>query len=173
MTSKTRDEIETLKTQWAADPTWDIEDTEGFEAHRFELRRFRIETDAALAIEAGARIEAKRNRRRRCQFWGELLGGAVAAVGAARGTSALEVADAVLDEIDSESDVVSDGDSARDLLEAIAAFEAGKPYSKRVGTPSSFASQVFAARAASLMLASGLFEERDGALHMLTDEASP
>jgi hypothetical protein len=33
--------IEDLKSQWEADPCWDIEQTEGFEAHRDELKSYR------------------------------------------------------------------------------------------------------------------------------------
>ena len=43
--------IDQLKASWYGDRAWDIEDTEGFEEHREELRAYR------LAIEAG---EAKR-----------------------------------------------------------------------------------------------------------------
>lgn len=37
---RTRAEIENLKAQWATDPIWDLEDTEGFEAHREELAQY-------------------------------------------------------------------------------------------------------------------------------------
>lgn len=39
-TPKTPDEIARLKAQWEADPSWDIEETVGFEEHREELLRF-------------------------------------------------------------------------------------------------------------------------------------
>lgn len=42
---RTREEIERLKASWAKDPCFDIEDTEGFEAHREELRAYRDEMD--------------------------------------------------------------------------------------------------------------------------------
>lgn len=38
---KTKTEVEALKREWAADPIWDIEDTEGFEEYRDELIAFR------------------------------------------------------------------------------------------------------------------------------------
>ena len=38
MIVKTREEIEMLKKSWHSDPCWDIEKTEGFEAHEKELR---------------------------------------------------------------------------------------------------------------------------------------
>lgn len=38
---KTREEVESLKANWAADPCWDIEATEGFEEYRDELIAFR------------------------------------------------------------------------------------------------------------------------------------
>lgn len=44
---KTRAEIDTLKLSWREDPTWDIEETEGFEAHKAELLRYRVEVEAA------------------------------------------------------------------------------------------------------------------------------
>lgn len=39
---KPRAEIEALKENWLSDPCWDIEDTEGFEAHYGELYAFRL-----------------------------------------------------------------------------------------------------------------------------------
>lgn len=33
-------EIEALKRNWSRDPNWDIEDTEGFEEHKAELKAF-------------------------------------------------------------------------------------------------------------------------------------
>jgi len=44
-------EIADLKRQWQADPCWDIEDTEGFEYHYMELRRWRE------ALEDEARVK--------------------------------------------------------------------------------------------------------------------
>jgi hypothetical protein len=40
-TPKTREEVEKLKQDWLQDPSWDIENTEGFELYRNELRIFR------------------------------------------------------------------------------------------------------------------------------------
>ncbi|MGA7181597.1 MAG: hypothetical protein WBX11_18715 [Thiobacillaceae bacterium] len=39
-------ELAALRAIWLEDPYWAIEDTDGFEAHRDELRKFRLETDA-------------------------------------------------------------------------------------------------------------------------------
>lgn len=39
---RTQEEIEKLMREWGKDPCWDIEDTEGFEDHRYELRRYRM-----------------------------------------------------------------------------------------------------------------------------------
>lgn len=44
--TKTPEEIQALKDSWLRDPIWDIEDTEGFEAHREELLAFHKEQDA-------------------------------------------------------------------------------------------------------------------------------
>ena len=35
-----REEVEELKRHWKKDPCWDIEDTEGFEQYREELKAF-------------------------------------------------------------------------------------------------------------------------------------
>lgn len=39
---RTRQEIEQLKQNWVHDPIWDIESTEGYEAHFDELLEFHI-----------------------------------------------------------------------------------------------------------------------------------
>lgn len=57
----TRDEIEKLKKSWMSDPSWDIEDTEGFEEHHDELLLFRQERDAEYEKLKEARI-ARRAR---------------------------------------------------------------------------------------------------------------
>lgn len=46
---KSRDEIEKLKQTWLLDGIWDIEKTEGFEAHHDELLAFRIDAEKARA----------------------------------------------------------------------------------------------------------------------------
>lgn len=38
---KTREEVERLKTNWQADPIWDLETTKGFEEYREELLGYR------------------------------------------------------------------------------------------------------------------------------------
>lgn len=59
--AKTKDEIDKLKRSWADDPSWDLEETEGFEAHREDLLSFRrfVETERLaqreMAIQAGMR----------------------------------------------------------------------------------------------------------------------
>lgn len=45
---RTRDEIQQLKESWRRDPSWDLEDTEGFEAHREELLAYRLEFEAKV-----------------------------------------------------------------------------------------------------------------------------
>ena len=40
---RTPEDIEKLKANWLSDPCWDIENTEGFEAHHEELFAFRKE----------------------------------------------------------------------------------------------------------------------------------
>lgn len=42
---KTREEVEELKRQWKKDPTWDIYETEGFEAYRDELVAYQTQME--------------------------------------------------------------------------------------------------------------------------------
>jgi len=44
---RTEREIQALKLQWADDGSWELESTEGFEAHREELLAFRLEREEA------------------------------------------------------------------------------------------------------------------------------
>lgn len=44
-TMKTQNEIEELKRNWKSDPCWDIEETEGFEEHKEELKQFRLDQE--------------------------------------------------------------------------------------------------------------------------------
>ena len=44
---RTAEEIQELKLDWHGDPCWDIEDTEGFEAHHEELLQYRLEVERA------------------------------------------------------------------------------------------------------------------------------
>src|SRR5688572_21531694 len=48
-TVKTQADIEELKRGWRRDPCWDIEQTDGFEAHRYELLVYRLEMEATCA----------------------------------------------------------------------------------------------------------------------------
>lgn len=60
--TKTTDEIEELKQQWLADPAWDIEHTEGFEAHEQELTAFHEIHQMVWDIAAFKRVETECNR---------------------------------------------------------------------------------------------------------------
>ena len=60
MNDLTRQDIEKLKKDWLKDPCWDIEDTEGFEACREELRVYREEQEAIWDAQAEKRIIEKR-----------------------------------------------------------------------------------------------------------------
>ena len=42
---KTEAEVTQLKVEWASDPCWDIEDTEGFEEYHDELLAYRIQME--------------------------------------------------------------------------------------------------------------------------------
>lgn len=56
---RTTEEIEQLKKNWMADPCWDIEDTEGFEAHNNELFAWRKEYEAKIEKEWQEREESR------------------------------------------------------------------------------------------------------------------
>jgi hypothetical protein len=43
--TKTSEEIDALKSQWRADPCWDIWTTEGFEDHEQELREYQAKCE--------------------------------------------------------------------------------------------------------------------------------
>lgn len=61
-TAKTKGQIEALKQDWTNDPCWDIEDTEGFEAHRVELLAFRLQKEAEWTAAREASIRAGMQR---------------------------------------------------------------------------------------------------------------
>lgn len=58
---KTNAEIESLKREWEADPIWDIEDTEGFEEHRMELKEYRINMETQWMLNEQGRLLARAN----------------------------------------------------------------------------------------------------------------
>ena len=49
MNKKTTEEIEELKRGWRSDPNWDVEETAGFEAHKAELKKYRLKCEAEWA----------------------------------------------------------------------------------------------------------------------------
>lgn len=55
----TPEQIQKLKDNWSQDPCWDIEDTEGFEAHKEELLAFRRQKEAEWEIRRIARLESQ------------------------------------------------------------------------------------------------------------------
>lgn len=59
MPRRTREDLDVLKAQWAEDPCWDIENTEGFESHCDELLAFRTVTEAEWARERRRTIEER------------------------------------------------------------------------------------------------------------------
>jgi hypothetical protein len=56
---RTPEEIEALKRNWLSDPCWDIEHTDGFEAHQEELAAFRNDWQAKW----DAKYEAQRKEK--------------------------------------------------------------------------------------------------------------
>ena len=42
---KTIEEVEKLKREWSADPIWDIEETEGFEDYKKDLKIYRLDVE--------------------------------------------------------------------------------------------------------------------------------
>ncbi len=65
MNKRTPQELEALRERWLAGPYWALEDTEGFEAHRSELRDFRLKTHAE---------EEHKRHERRIRFFNEFAG---------------------------------------------------------------------------------------------------
>lgn len=53
---KTPEELNRLKLEWRADPTWDIENTGYFEAYYDELLAYRVETEARWERERYAKL---------------------------------------------------------------------------------------------------------------------
>jgi len=43
---KTQSEVKALKDNWFHDPIWDIEETEGFEDYKDELKAYRLEQES-------------------------------------------------------------------------------------------------------------------------------
>jgi len=58
-TVRTAAEIEALQANWASDPCWDIEDTEGFEAHHAELLAYRLAYEERIEADYQRKLEAK------------------------------------------------------------------------------------------------------------------
>jgi hypothetical protein len=56
---KTREEIDGLKSAWRHDPIWDIECTEGFEAHYDELLEYRREVEQVWKDRSNERLMDK------------------------------------------------------------------------------------------------------------------
>lgn len=61
--SKSFYEVRALKENWRGDPVWDIEDTEGFEEHKAELKDYRLAMEASWV---------KQNEERRQKLAAEL-----------------------------------------------------------------------------------------------------
>ncbi len=56
---KTPQEIEALGKNWEGDPCWDIEDSEGFEDHKQELKKYRLQKERDWACEEFNRLYQK------------------------------------------------------------------------------------------------------------------
>ncbi len=56
---RTKTELAELKRNWQADPCWDIEDTEGFEYHYMELRRWREALEDARRVNEINRVTTR------------------------------------------------------------------------------------------------------------------
>lgn len=59
---KTREEVENLKWSWLLDPSWDLEDTEGFDGYREELSAFRKEQEQKWEAERHGRKVERANK---------------------------------------------------------------------------------------------------------------
>lgn len=56
---KSEAEIEALKRNWHYDPIWDIEETEGFEDHKEELKAYREQVSAEYEQKEHTRLSEK------------------------------------------------------------------------------------------------------------------
>lgn len=63
MPKKNLYDVKQLKENWRSDPMWNIEDTEGFEEFRLELKQYRLVMESNWALE-----ESKRLLRRATQL---------------------------------------------------------------------------------------------------------
>jgi hypothetical protein len=59
---KTHEDVEALKAQWYNDPTWSIEETEGFDAYKQELLIYRLDCEAAWGLGRHRRLVDKAMR---------------------------------------------------------------------------------------------------------------
>ena len=57
--NKLREDVEKLKAEWLRDPNWDIEETEGFDDYRDELRTFRENIEAEADKKANEKMERR------------------------------------------------------------------------------------------------------------------
>lgn len=55
-TIRTAAELWKLKQNWVSDPCWDIETTEGYEAHDTELYQYRLLWEMRWKVERGERV---------------------------------------------------------------------------------------------------------------------
>lgn len=68
---KTQEEIQSLKLDWFNDPCWNLEETEGFEEYREELKEYRLRCEHKWEDGYRKRIE-KRAQELNCSI--ELIG---------------------------------------------------------------------------------------------------
>ena len=59
---RTAQEIRDLKLQWRNDPHWDVEKTEGFEAHHEELLEYRLTCELEVKERIRRELEEKAER---------------------------------------------------------------------------------------------------------------
>jgi hypothetical protein len=64
---KTRDEVEDLKRQWEVDPSWDIEDTEGFDEYTHELLLYQLQKQREWDVAAWDR-QHRRTQELECSM---------------------------------------------------------------------------------------------------------
>jgi hypothetical protein len=58
-TRRSPEEVQRLVASWRADPLWDLEETEGFEAHREELKAIRLDYDRQRAAAYEERLRKR------------------------------------------------------------------------------------------------------------------
>lgn len=113
--SKTLEDIEKLKADWLRDSCWDIEDTEGFEAHKEDLLAFR------LAMQEKWEGERKEEEAKRIKLIWQSLGIGVINDEDRKTALSLRTIDEIEFELSQQDKYLGDGSTVFDIAVATVA----------------------------------------------------